>query len=36
MTLAALADVKAGRTHTHAGIEAWAENVGVPGRKQGR
>ena len=28
MTREALADVKAGRTHEHAGIEAWAARLG--------
>lgn len=33
MTREALADVKAGRTHEHAEIEAWAGGLGKPKRK---
>jgi len=33
MTLEALADVKAGRTHEHAEVEAWAGSLGRPKRK---
>ena len=33
LTLEALADVKAGRAHEHAEIEAWAGNLGTPKRK---
>lgn len=33
MTREALADVKAGRTHEHAEIEAWASGLGKPKRK---
>ncbi len=33
MTVEALADVKAGRTHEHAEIEAWAGALGTPRRK---
>jgi predicted transcriptional regulator len=33
LTLEALADVKAGRTHEHAEIEAWAAGLGAAKRK---
>jgi len=33
LTLEALADVKAGRTHEHAEIEAWAAGLGARKRK---
>jgi predicted transcriptional regulator len=33
MTREALADVKAGRTHEHTEIEAWADGLGKPKRK---
>ena len=33
LTLEALADVKARRTHDHAEIEAWAASLGAPKRK---
>ena len=33
LTLEALADVKAGRAHEHAEIEAWAGSRGTPKRK---
>ncbi len=33
LTLEALADVKAGRAHEHAEIEAWAGSLGTPKRK---
>ena len=33
LTLDALADVKAGRTHDHVVIEAWAATLGAPKRK---
>ena len=33
MTFEALADVKAGRTHEHAEIEAWAGSLSAPRRK---
>ena len=33
LTLEALADVKAGRAHEHAEIEAWAGGLGTPKRK---
>ena len=36
MTLEALADVKAGRTHGHARIEAWAARLGPSKRKTRR
>ena len=36
MTLEALADVKAGRTHEHAEIESWAGSLGAPKRKTRR
>ena len=36
LTLEALADVKAGRTHDHAEIEAWAAILGAPKRKARR
>ena len=36
LTLEALADVKAGRTHDHASIEAWAANLGKRKRKARR
>jgi len=36
LTLEALADVKAGRTHEHAEIEAWAESLDRPKRKRRR
>lgn len=36
MTLEALADVKAGRTHEHAEIEAWAATLSSPKRKARR
>lgn len=36
MTLEALADVAARRTHDHAGIEAWARALGKPKRKHRR
>ena len=35
-TREALADVKAGRTHDHADIEAWARSLGTPKRKARR
>ena len=36
LTLEALADVKAGRTHEHADIEAWAAALGAPKRRTRR
>jgi predicted transcriptional regulator len=36
MTLEALADVMAGRTHEHAKIEAWTGRRGAPQRKARR
>ncbi len=36
LTHEALADVKAGRTHEHAEIEAWAANLGASKRKARR
>jgi len=36
LTLEALDDVKAGRTHDHAEIEAWATSLDVPKRKTRR
>lgn len=36
MTLEALADVKAGRVHGHAEVEAWAQSLGTPKRKTRR
>lgn len=36
LTLEALADVKAGRTHEHAEIEAWATSLGAPKRRARR
>ena len=36
LTLEALADVKAGRTHDHAEIEAWAARLDAPKRKPRR
>jgi predicted transcriptional regulator len=36
LTLEALADVKAGRTHEHAELEAWAAAPGMPKRKTRR
>jgi len=36
LTLEALADVKAGRTHDHAEIEAWAATLGEPKRRTRR
>lgn len=36
LTREALADVKAGRTHAHAAIEAWAGRLGRPKRKSPR
>ena len=36
LTLEALADVKAGRTHDHAEIEAWAASLGAPKRRARR
>jgi len=36
LTLEALADVKAGRTHDHAEIEAWAASLGALKRKARR
>ena len=36
LTAEALADVKAGRTHDHAGIEAWARSLGTAKRKTRR
>ena len=36
LTLEALADVKAGRTHDHADIEAWAADLGAPKRSTRR
>jgi len=33
LTLEALADVKAGRAHEHAEVEAWAGSLGRPKRK---
>lgn len=33
LTLEALADVKAGRTHEHAEIESWAQSLAKPERK---
>ena len=36
LTLAALADVKAGRTHEHAEIEAWAAALSAPKRRARR
>lgn len=36
LTLEALADVKAGRTHGHAEIEAWAAGLGTPKRRKPR
>ena len=36
MTLEALADVAARRTHDHAEIEAWARALGKPKRKHRR
>ena len=36
LTLEALADVKAGRTHAQAAVEAWAAKLGKPKRKKQR
>ena len=36
MTIEALADVKAGRTHEHAEIEAWSAGLVMPKRKARR
>ena len=36
LTREALADVKAGRTHDHSEIEAWAASLGKPKRKARR
>jgi predicted transcriptional regulator len=36
LTLEALADVKAGRTHDHAAIEAWAATLRAPKRNSRR
>lgn len=36
MTLEALADVKAGRTHEQVEIEAWVGSLGTPKRKKVR
>ena len=36
LTMEALAEVKAGRTHEHAEIEAWAANLGTSKRKTRR
>ncbi len=36
LTLEALADVKAGRTHEHAAVEAWAASLDKPKRKARR
>lgn len=36
LTLEALADVKAGRMHEHAEIEAWAASLAAPKRKARR
>ena len=36
MTLEALADVKAGRTHPHAEIAGWAQSLAKPTRKTRR
>jgi predicted transcriptional regulator len=36
LTMEALADVKAGRTHDHADIETWARSLGTPKRKARR
>jgi predicted transcriptional regulator len=36
LTIEALADVKAGRTHDHAEIEAWAAALGAAKRKSRR
>ena len=36
LTIEALADVKAGRTHEHAEIESWAANLGTSKRKARR
>ena len=36
LTLEALADVKAGRTHEHAEIEAWTATLETPKRKARR
>jgi predicted transcriptional regulator len=36
LTLEALADVKAGRLHDHAEIEAWASSLRAPRRKARR
>jgi predicted transcriptional regulator len=36
LTIEALADVRAGRAHEHAEIEAWAESLGTPKRKARR
>jgi predicted transcriptional regulator len=36
LTLEALADVKAGRTHEHATIEAWAASLGKVKRRARR
>ena len=36
LTLEALADVKAGRAHDHAEIEAWTATLGAPKRKARR
>jgi predicted transcriptional regulator len=36
LTLEALADVKAGRLHEHAEIEAWAAGLGTPKRRKPR
>lgn len=36
MTLEALADVKAGRVHGHARVEAWGQSLGKPKRKTRR
>jgi predicted transcriptional regulator len=36
MTLEALADVVAGRTHDHAEVEAWARSLGKAKRKRSR
>ena len=36
LTVEALADVKAGRTHDHAEIEAWAASLDAPKRRARR
>ena len=36
LTMEALADVKAGRTHDHTDIEAWARSLGTAKRKARR